>query len=473
MGFNFVGVDREQPFLMPPSVVEWLPEDHLAWHVIDVVAELDLSGFLKAYRLDGRGGAAYDPEMMVALLVYAYCGGQMSSRQIERACLTDVAFRVITANQVPDHTSIARFRQRHEEALKGLFVQVLAVCARAGMVNLGVVALDGTKLRASAALSANKAREQLDKLLGSEPGPGDGLDAVVDDLFAAAERADAADEARDTNPDDESPAVLRSRTERKRRLKQAKAELDAAQAPAQEEYEAKLAKRAAYKAETGKGYPGRPLMPPQQKFRAPHQKVNLTDPQSRVMANRGGGFVQGWNGQAIATSEQVIIACDLTNEASDVTQLHPMLDTARSQLAAAGITEPITRLLADAGYASEGNLASLDSQRDPDCFIATRNTRRNPKPRRPLSGPLPKNASLLDQMDRKVSTKKGRAIYDQRKQMIEPVFGQIKQARGIRSVMRRSQQAVASEWSLICSTHNLLKHWRHTLQTKAATPITA
>lgn len=190
MGYNFVGVDRDQPFLLPPSLTDWLPPDHLAWFVLDAVAELDLSEFVKAYRADGRGGAAHDPSMMAGLLLYAYCTGVVSSRKIEAACQVDVAFRVIAGNLVPDHTTIARFRATHADALAGLFTQVLAMCAEAGLVKVGTIAVDGTKISVSASLDANRTREAIMKQVEELIAAAEAADAGEDEVFGAGVRGD-------------------------------------------------------------------------------------------------------------------------------------------------------------------------------------------------------------------------------------------------------------------------------------------
>jgi transposase len=227
VSFNFLECDRDQLLLMPPSLVEWLPEDHLAWFVIDAVEQLDLSGFYGEYRLDGWGRAAHHPRMMVTLLVYAYCVDVRSSRRVERACQSDIAFRVITANQQPDHTTIARFRRRHVEALKGLFVQTLRLCEEAGLVKVGLVALDGTKIAGSASIHSNRSRPFIEE--------------VVEEMFAEAEAADLADEA--AGDDDDPPGVLRGRQARQQRFRQAKAVLDEREAAERALFDAKMRDR--------------------------------------------------------------------------------------------------------------------------------------------------------------------------------------------------------------------------------------
>jgi transposase len=457
VAYNFLAEDRDQLYLLPVSVsvAEWLPEDHLAFFVLDAVAEMDLSAFYVGYRDDGWGGAARHPKTMVALLLYGYCRGVRSSRQIERACLEDVAFRVICANAGPDHTTIARFRQRHEQALKTLFTASLRLCAKAGMTSVGLVALDGTKMAANASMQANRGK--------------DVIDAEVEKMFAEAAAADAAEDAQfGAARGDEPPAALRARADRRRRFQQAKQLLDEQVEEQRRAHEVHLAERAAQEQRRGAKLRGREPKAPEEKAGHKERKVNTTDPESRVMSTSN-GFVQGYNAQAVANAEQVVLAAEVTDEHNDVGQLHPMIEATEASLAEAGIDERPDKLVADAGYACEENFAGLDED-DPDCYVATRNMRNNPTPRTGRRGPLRKDATLVERMDRKVSVKKGKVVYRLRQQIIEPVFGQIKDARGIRSFMRRGKAAADSEWKLICGTHNLLKLYRRALTNAAAAP---
>lgn len=450
VGFNFIGVDRDQPYLLPPSLREWLPEDHLAWFVVDAVDQLDLSGFRAGYRVDGRGGAAHDPKVMVGLLVYAYCTGVVSSRKIEQACLVDVGFRVVAGNLVPDHSTISRFRATHAEALAGLFTQVLGLCAVAGLAGVGQVAVDGTKMGAPASLSANRTKESIER--------------QVAELFRAAEEADAAeDELYGVGVrGDELPEGLRSHADRVARLRAAKAVLDARDAAVQAEFEARMAEREAREEATGKRLRGRKPKPPSQKAggRVKKAKANTTDPDSRVMPTHN-GWVQGYNAQAVANTHQVIIAADVTQDTNDCHQLTPMVEEAAREAAAAGVDEPVGVVLADAGYADQKVFATFTDD-GPDYYVAVRNMRHG-APRVGSRGPLPADASPLDKMDRKVSRKAGRAIYDQRKWMVEPVFAHIKTIQRIVCFTRRGIDAVKAEWKLIATSHNLLKLYRHNL----------
>ncbi|MDR1189897.1 MAG: transposase [Bifidobacteriaceae bacterium] len=447
MAYNFVGVDRDQPFLLPPSVADWLPADHLAWFVLDAVGRFDLSEFRAAYRADGRGGAAHDPSMMVALLLYSYCTGVVSSRKIEAACQVDVAYRVVTGNLVPDHTTVSRFRARFADRLAGLFTQILAMCAAAGLAKVGTVALDGTKMAAPASLGANRTKETIAR--------------QVRELLAAAEEQDAAEDAEfgEGVRGDELPAGLRGRADRLARLEAAKALLEAEQAAKAREHEERLAERARKEAESGKKLRGGKPKPPGEKASEKRKKpkANTTDPESRTMSTRN-GWVQGYNAQAVADEGQVVLAAEVTQDANDQAQLHPMIAAVRAELDAAGIGDPVKVLLADAGYCSEVNLAGLGAD-GPDCYVAARNMRHG-EPRAASRGPLPRDASLVDRMDRKVSRKKGRALYDKRKRIVEPVFGQIKAAQGVRGFSRRGLEAAKAEWKLIAASHNLLKLYR-------------
>ena len=308
VAYNFVPVDREQLMLMPPSVSDWLPEDHFAWFVLDVVEELDLSAFMAVHRFDGRGGAAYHPVTMVALLVYAYSVGERSSRQIERRCVEDVAFRVIAANQNPDHATIARFRAAHAGAIAGLFGQVLALCARAGVLRPGLLAVDGTKLHANASRDVNRTAEQL-----------------AAEILAEAAATDAAEDAAATTDDGRGEGVppgLQGRGPKRRaRLKQLLEELEAE--AADKSYEAHMARRAEVEAETGRPIRGRRPTSDSATHRSRRQ-ANTTDPESRLLKVKD-GYVQGFNAQAIATVDQWVVAAEVTNQANDAEAFIPMV----------------------------------------------------------------------------------------------------------------------------------------------------
>jgi transposase len=432
---SFLPCDRDQHYLMPASLRDWLPEDHLAWFVLDAVSQMDLTAFYAAYRQDGWGRAAYEPAMLVALLLYAYCEGERSSRQIERRCREDIAFRVLAANQAPDHATVCRFRQQHEQALAGLFVEVLRLCAEAGLLRVGVVALDGTKLRADASREQNRASAE--------------IDAEVRRILAEAERVDAEENARFSEErGDELPPDLRRREERLARLRAAKERLAARERERQERYEERLRQRAA------KDPRGRRPQPPAADAEA---KVNLTDPESRVVRDYHGYF-QGYNVQAAATCDQIIVAAEVTRAATDVDELHPMIEAANRHLPSLG-RAPIDVLLADAGYYSDANVRGVGAE-GPELVIATRNDRNRRQSGPPPRGRIPAGLSLRERMARKLATKRGRQLYERRRWMIEPVFGDVKENRGTRRFMRRGFAACASEWKLVAATHNLRKLYR-------------
>ena len=324
--------------LMPPSVADWLPEDHLAWFVLDVVAELDLTDFYSGYRADGRGGAAYDPAVMLAVLVYAYCIGERSSRRIERRLSEDVAFRVVAANQQPDHATIARFRCSHETAIGALFGQVLKVCARQGLLRPGLVAIDGTRMVANASKEANRTAEQ-----------------VAEQILAEAAAVDAGEDAEESQrgePPRGPEGGVGPRAGRRARLRRVLEELQAE--AAEHSYEAVMARRAAKEAETGKKIRGKKPAADRQKNRG-RQNGNITDPDSRLM-NTKDGFVQGFNAQAVATMDQFVIAAEVSNQAFDAPLYEDVIGTAKTNLKRAGEKRRVRRVVADAGYWSEHNV---------------------------------------------------------------------------------------------------------------------
>src|SRR5271169_4111267 len=354
---NFIECDREQLLLMSPSLREWLPENHLAWFVIDAVKDIDLSPFYARYRQDGWGRAAYDPAMMVALSLYAYCKGQRSSRGIERACVEDVAYRVIAANRRPDHTTIARFRQRHEDAIAGLFGEVLSLCAEAGLVGASVIAVDGTKVHASASQHAARDYEQIAKEILEEAAETDRLederygekrgDELPPELSTEQGRRGWLRDAKrrlDEKRAAEAEPIGRSRPERlaqsKRRLEQELAVECAANAA----YEAYRA-RGVMKDGRRFGAPPKPYKPPD----TPAGKVNVTDPDSKnVKTPRG--YMQGYNAQAAANEQQLVIAAEVNVDSSDFGHLEAMVNAAESELERAGVSDTVQVVLADAGY---------------------------------------------------------------------------------------------------------------------------
>ena len=341
MAYNLLRCERDRSYLMPPSMRDWLSEGHLAWFIVDAVGQMDLREFYAAYRSDGWGAAAYDPEMMVAILLYAYCLGLRSSRRIARALEEDVGFRVVAANQQPDFRTICRFRAEQEEALEELFVEVLRLCHEAGLVKLGVVALDGTKVAAKAALATNRSHQAIEE--------------EVQRMLAEAKAADAEEDAH-YGPDrrgDELPEVG-GRRERLKRLKEAKERLQREAEAAAKAVQEHVEQRRAEEEATGKKKRGRKpkVVEP---LPTEEAKANTTDPDSRSMKTRQ-GYVQGYNAQAVVSEDQIIVAVGVTQEANDVRQLEPMLQTMAHTLEAAGIEDRPKAGLADAGYWSEANI---------------------------------------------------------------------------------------------------------------------
>lgn len=439
---NFLACDREQDLLLPPSLRDWLAEDHLAWFVLDVVDELDLASFLSGYRRDGRGRAAFDPAMMVALLLYAYAIGERSSRAIERRCREDVAFRVITANLAPDHATIARFRVRHESALAEIFTQVLGMCAGVGLVQVGLIAVDGTKIAGNASRDANRTYEQ-----------------IVRELLDEAAAVDAAeDELLGERRGDELPPEMTDRVSRRARLRAAKEQLEADVRQAQAAHAAHLRARAEIEARRGAKLRGRKPAPPPTDV-DPGARANVTDPDSRlVRAPRG--FVQGYNAQAVCTETQVIIAAELSTDSPDGRLLEPMIAAAGIELGRVGITATPDVVLADGGYwnvpqieqvVARGSqvIVNPDSSARPSRVADARRLRDK------------RVHGLYAHMQRVINTDYGRALYRRRQQMIEPIFAQTKVVRRADRFQRRGLAACRSEWRLIAATHNLLKLYRY------------
>jgi len=441
MAYNFLPVERDQSFLLPPSMKDWLPEDHLAFFVLDVVEQMDLQPFFLRYRDDGWGAPAHEPKMMVALLLYAYCIGERSSRKIERHCNEDIAFRVICANNSPDHTTIARFRKQNEQALASCFTEVLRLCAEAGLVRVGTVALDGTKIMANASLSANRSKSSIEAEVAAILAEAEATDEKEDQTFGPQRRGD------------ELPEAMRSRQGRLARLAECKVRLQAQDAAVI--HEAKLRSREAAAAKTGRNPVGRP--PKQPKPTKNSLVANPTDPDSRVMKARY-TYLQGYNAQAVVTEDQVIVAAAITQEPADMHQLHPMLDRGRRELTAAAIEGGIGVVLADAGYYSERNLEAAEGS--PERFlVAVTNEQDQRTGSRTTEGARKGSRGLL--MRDELAREESRALYAKRAGMVEPVFGQIKEVRGVRRFSRRGLRACDAEWKLICATHNLLKLWRY------------
>jgi len=462
MAQNFIGGDRGQVLLMPPSLQEWLPQDHLAWFVLAAVEEMDLVAFYGAYRGDGVGRPAHDPAVMVALLLYAYSRGQRSSRRIERACVEDVAFRVITVNQAPDHTTIARFRQRHQDAIAGLFSDVLRLCADAGLAGVGLVAVDGTKVHADASHHANRDYEQIAREILAEA---DAIDALEDEQFGDRRGDELPLELQTGRGRQEWLRAGRKRLEAQRaadpqpipasrpeRLKESKRRLQDelwAEIQANEEY---LAYRARGVMSNGRRLgPStipKPWVPPD----VPSGKVNVTDPDSRnVKTPRG--YLQGYNAQAVCNEHQIVIAAEITNDSPDFGLLQPMITATQHELIAAGITDPLEIVVADTGYWHHVQMDEL-ALRDITVLIPPDAGKR--KDTRPGW-----DGGRYAFMRRVLATDIGAALYSKRQELIEPVFANTKFNRRIDRFQRRGRAACRSEWRLITATHNLLKLHKH------------
>jgi transposase len=432
MAKGYRSYQPDQDLLLPPSLRDWLPEDHLVYFVSDVVDQLDLTEIHAVYEKEQRGQPPYDPRLMTKLLVYGYCVGVFSSRKIQKRLQEDVAFRVLAAGNQPDFRTISDFRKIHLETLQGLFEQVLAMALEAGAMRLGRVSLDGTKIKANAskhkAMSYGRMKEKQQQ-----------LKAEVQQLLAQAEAADAEEEEGDRAAwqSEALPEELRRRESRLARIKQAKKVLeqrarDEAAAKGQSAEEVKKAKP------------------------ADKDQYNFTDPESRIMMGAE-GIVQAYNAQAaVEPGMQLIVGQRVTEASNDKQQLVPMVEAIEQQSG-----QRPEAILADNGYCSDNNLEYLESPDHPERkiegYIATGKQKhgehRMPAPR----GPLPKEATRVDRMKRKLQTKVGKAVYAARKCVVEPVFGQIQQARGFRQFLLRGLKKVQGEWALLCMTHNILK----------------
>jgi transposase len=519
MGQNFVTCDRGQTFLLPPSLLDWLPQDHLVWTVLEAVEEMNLDGFYGAYRANGQGRAAYDPAMMVALLLYGYAMGNCSSRGIEQACVEDVAYRVIAANLKPDHSTIAEFRRRHEAALADLFTDVLAVCARAGLVKVGVIAIDGTKMSANASQERNH-----------------GYQRIVREILAEAARIDAEeDELYGDARGDELPEHLRTAEGRRVALREAKRQLEAERArqqlgqdaevdavepggsgvplsldPAEIvtsnsgqrgwlkagrqqtdahrklearpirrsrierllEVERRFAQNLEVEIETNEAYRAyraiginkdgrrhatkvRPWTPPEE----PAGEINLTDPDSRnMMLTRG--FVQGYNAQAAVNEQHVVIAAEICVVNPDAGNLEPVLHAAETELAGAGVTDTPAVVLADAGYWNTEQMQRIAARGIPVLVPPDAHKRNGIRPGR--------HAGMYAFMRVVLDSELGKDFYKRRQGIVEPVFANTKFNRKIYRFHRRGRSAVRSEWRLITATHNLLRLHHHRIAVATA-----
>jgi transposase len=508
---NFIECDREQAFLLPPSLREWLPEDHLAWFVLDAVEEMDLSEFYAEYRADGHGRAAYEPSMMVALLLYGYATKQRSARAIERHCRQDIAYRVVTTNRVPDHATIARFVVRHEAALGGLFGSVLALCARAGLVSTGVVAIDGTKLAANASRDANLDYERIAREIVAEA---KATDEVEDALFGEArgdelpdelrtsegrrrwlrEARQALDAERTTDPAraaselaEEPPLMPRGRAldqgrrgwlrdarqrlderrerearpiprSRGARLSESKRRLEEELQAEREANEAYEAYRARGVSRDGRRFGGGPPSPHQLR-RHPCRQDQHDRPDSRLLKVTG-GYVQGYNAQAAVSEQQIVLAAEISVESPDFGQLEPMVDATVSGLEWASVAEKPKVAVADAGYWHHEQMDSLAAGGIQVLIPPDAGKRKGARPGW--------QGGRYEWMRRVLATESGQRLYRKRSQTVEPMFGHTKHNRGMSRFHRRGRSAVRTEWRLITATHNLMKLHGHSLAAAAA-----
>jgi len=441
---DFLPYDLDQHYLLPPDMREWLPAGHLVWFISDVADNLDLSQITGAYeKRELRGRPGYHPAMMVKLLLYAYCVGKPSSRRVEKATYEELPFRVLSADQHPDHASIAAFRRRHLPALSGLFLQVLTLCRKAGLAKLGHVALDGTKLRASA--SRHKAMSY-ERMCSAE----EQLAAEVAELLREAERVDAREDGLygKERRGDELPKELARRETRLEKIRAAKEALERearerAEGAAVEARE-RLRVRAAKEAARGKKYGGRPprIPDPEAATPGPREQKNFTDPESRIMVDGAtGSFVQAYNAHAaVDAGSQVIVAASLTQDANDKQHLRPLLAQIAADLGALP-----QRVSADSGFYSADNLTD-PALAEVELYV-------------PPEKRVQKSA-VAAAMREKLASEEGGAVYARRKAVVEPVFGQVKEVRGFRRFSLRGRKLVSEEWQLICLTHNLLKLFR-------------
>jgi transposase len=467
MAKGYLPYNIDQRLLLPPDMRGWLPEGHLALFILDVVSELDLSRVYAVYEAkDVRGRAGYHPAMMVALVLYGYSTGRPSSRRIERATYEDVAFRVIAGDQHPDHDSIAAFRKEHLGAIAELFLQVLRLCQKAGLVKLGHIAIDGTKVKANASKHKAMSYERMGATQQR-------LEQEVRALLERAERVDAEEDVEhgQGKRGDELPDELSRRQSRLQKIREAKAALEkeakdkaVAQAAQAAVKRAELEQQAAQKGKKVTG-PKPETVDPDKATPEPKSQRNFTDPQSRVMpdgANKG-AFVQAYNAQiAVDAEAQIIVAADVTQNTNDLRELVPMAEAIQRNLGALAVTTS-----ADAGYFSAHNLEHPALA--PTNLLVPPNRQKHgatPAPGSPHS-----SASLADRMRYKLASAAGRALYKMRKAIVEPVFGQIKGARQLRQFLLRGLDGAKGEWALITLTHNLLKLFRSAARTTR--PLTA
>jgi transposase len=469
MARGFIACDREQSFLMPPDVRAWLPEDHFAWFVLDAVDAMDLDAFYGAYRVDGRARPAYEPAMMVALILYAYARGTRSSRAIERACIEDVAYRVIAAQSKPDHATLARFIERHQDALAAVFGSVLGLCARAGLVGVNVVAVDGSKLSANASREATVDYERLAREIVEE---GLAIDAEEDARFGDRRGDELPPELATSNgrakwlagakrwlDDQRAEQAAPIPRDRSKRVKESKRRLD-------EELWTEIRANEGYLRYRAKGVDRRggrlgpntipkPYMAPE----TPRGTINTTDLDSHMVKGQH-GWLQGYNAQAASNEHRIVIAAEIAVVSPDFGNLEPMVIAARRELQAAGVTDAPKVVVADSGYWHTEQMDRLAADGIAVLIPPDSGLRKTPRPGW--------NSGRYAFMRNVLKTEHGTDLYKQRQHLIETLFGSIKHNRRITRFQRRGRAAVRTEWRLITATHNLLKLHKHQLATTAA-----
>lgn len=450
MAKTYQPYDPNQVLLMPPRLDDWLPKDHLARFVSDTIDAADLSPIYAYYEREERGYPPYHPIMMVKVFVHGYCVGVRSSRKLEQACLDQVAFRYLAAGSLPKHSALGEFRRTHIGRLNHLFKQVLKLAQRGGFVKMGTVSLDGTKMKANAALDQNRTLEDLRK-------EDEELDRVVKHIMDEAEAIDQAeDEAfgKDNNPYVGLPPGWRTKKERQERIRQGLKELEAEQADAEREHQEKLQQREQKEKASGKKLRGRKPKPPPEE---PTAKRNTTDPDSRIMTKKDGSYMQAYNAQAAVDADTGIILGGLvTQDANDQHQQNPVLDTIHENTG-----RYPKKLLEDAGYWNAKEVEK--TPKGVDLYVATTQDWKRRKELRDQGSPrgrIPNDATPKERMERKLRTKKGAALYKLRGQTIEPLFGRIKEDQGIRGFLLRGLRKVAGEWDLILTAANVKRLWR-------------
>ena len=436
----------DQNYLFPPSPHDWLPQNHLVYFLLEVSEQIDISPIVADYDSEKGGQPPFHPRMMLVLLLYSYSVGVFSSRKIMARCETDVAFRVIVGEDIPDFQRISEFRRRHLVHMQSLFLEVLALCREAGLLKVGRLALDGTKVKANA--SRHKAMSY-DRMTSEELR----LQQEIDELLAQAQAADATEDEQHGSDcrGDELPDELARRETRLQKIREAKAALE-------ERARQKAADHAAKLESEGRT----PRNDPDDAVPKPKDQRNFTDPESKIMKTSNKGFDQCGNAQAVANEDQIIVSADVTDQANDCRQVEPMVAQTLENLDAIGVTENIGSFTADAGYFSEENVTSLEANERIDAaYIATGRLKHHEQVPDAPKGRPPKGLTTKERMARKLRTKKGRAEYARRKAIVEPPFGQIKHCRGFRQFLLRGLKQMQGEWKLVCLTHNLLKVFRH------------